>query len=172
MSTAEGRWLLEIPVYRISPDEWEADVNARVAHRIEVGREMGDSKLGTDHQRSMEALAHRIERPFEWRYNEIVAWLRVRWDGGTAIKTYAWTVRRKRYRRGFAPHPFIDGYPLSKVAEMWVEGEIDNAAVTAELRADLARLTDPSGDFAGRHIDLEIFDIIAPHVDWRAILRQ
>lgn len=172
MSGADGLWLFEIPIYRVSPDDWEADVSARVAHRIEVGRQMGDSQLGAAHQQNMEALARRIECPFEWRYNEIIAWLRIRWDGGTAIKTYAWRVRRERYRRGFVPHPFVDEYPLDKVTEMWVEGAIDNATLTAELRADLASLSEPAGEFAGRYVDLEIFDTIAPHLDWSSILGE
>ena len=44
------------------------------------------------------------------------------------------------------------------------------AAVAAEIRKDLMVLTKRGDVFAGRHVDLEAFDTLAPYVDWRALV--
>jgi hypothetical protein len=102
------------------------------------------------------------------QYNEIVAWIRLKSDGDV-IKAYAWDVQQRRFRRGFTPFPFEGGVGITKVFEVWVDYDYSSRDIYEKLREELVALIGADGTFAGRHLDLRVFDAIAPHVDWRSV---
>lgn len=176
-------WLFEIPVYRITEDAWVEDVSARTAQWAEADlQRRADHGLPiTDHTRhEAEMWARYAERVYGWRYNEVIGWVGVLWDGpGPAIKGYLWQVGkptliawepRRRYQRGFHPFPFFGGVPTNKLFELWVHHDDSDSAVYHRLREELANVVARDGDLPRRHIDLSAFDTTGPHVRWRHLL--
>lgn len=175
--------VFEIAVYRVDPEVWNADALRRTAEHesrlLAPCLDHGGKPSASDRIRA-DTLARHAERPFEWQYNEVVAWVRLIWDGpGPVIKGYLWQVGRKslnggearrRYGRGFVPFPFVYGEPLKKVFEEWIGvGQADDT-VYKQIRRGLTRIVDRDGDLPGRYIDLRAFDAVAQYVRWRHLL--
>jgi hypothetical protein len=76
----------------------------------------------------------------------------------------------ERFRRGFTPFPFEGGVGISKLFEILVDETDSSVDIYERLREELTALTRTGGVFAGRHLDLRVFDAIGRHVDWRAVL--
>ena len=176
------RWLFEIPVYRVSEDAWLDDAAIRLdawaAGDLARRAEHGLPKTEGD-RLNAQMWARWAERVYGWRYNEVIAWVALLWDGpGPVIKAYLWRVGkptltawepRRRFRRGFHPFPFFGGIS-DKAFELWVSADDSDAAVYRRLRDKLAGIVAPGGDLPRRHIDLTSFDTIGPHVRWRHLL--
>lgn len=126
-------------------------------------------------------LARAIEQPYAWQYNEIVGWVRLRWDGpGPVVKGYLFPVatwgpgglREKRhFRRGFKAFPFDYGDPTWKVLEEWFDASDSDADIYERLRDALLAITAEDRYLRRRHVDLRTFDAVAPHVRWRELIR-
>ena len=176
--------LFEIAIYRIDEESWSRSATERIAEGV---RKCLDdwARFGIESDARAIERAERMvrfqERPVEWEYNEVVAWLRLVWDGpGPVIKGYGWQVGharydgsvkfRSRYQRGFKPFPFVGGDPLFKVFESWFDARHSNSEIYGQLRGSLIYLVSGKGDFPGRYIDLRAFDSIGPYIDWRAVL--
>jgi hypothetical protein len=163
------QWIFEVAIYRVSEDAWLDDVARRVNRRVdaELNRWPEDQR---DQQRLRASItAQRIERPYGWEHNEVVAWIRIKADPNV-IKAYAWRVQQERFRRGFTPFPFEGDVASSKVFEIWVDQTDSNLDIYTRLREELTALTGPTRAFAGHHLDLRVFDAIGRHVNWRVVL--
>lgn len=177
--------LFEIPIYRTSEDEWIDDITSRVDARLKVHMEMsqedGGQPLTLSELEDYRSESSLIERPTGWRYNEIVAWIVLEWDGpGPVVKGYAWVVGttsgrgglpRRRYQRGFKPYPFVGGDSIYKVMEVWFGAEDSDRAVYDVLYQELLGLrSEPQNWLRRRHLDLDCFETIGPQVRWRDLL--
>ena len=95
--------LFEIPVYRVSPDDWLEEVErfaakARAAYlrQVPVGQEPNPRSV--EHFERMLLASNGYNVPYE--YNQVVGWVRVEWDGpGPFIKAYAYKIPQKSVRR-------------------------------------------------------------------------
>lgn len=177
-------WIFEVPVYRVDHDTWLADARRRIERRtselLEPWIDQGWTPAESDRARA-DIIAHRIEQPTGWHYNEVVGWIRSLWDGpGPVIKGYLWLVGttslngsrpRMRYQRGFHPHPFVGGFPTRKVIEHWIDAEESDAEIYGHLRAGLLQTVAHDGELPGRHVDLSALDGVGPYVRWRELVR-
>ena len=170
--------LFEIAIYRVDPVAWEADTSARLARRMPPA---GRTK-GVNEPSAPDAFAMRAERPYEWQYNEIIAWVRLRTDGpGRVVKAYCYEVAsrvgwgeltpRTRYQRGFKPFPFAYGDPFAKVFELWIEDDWTDQQIYASLVQKFKELVAKAGWFPGRYLDLRAFEAVGPYVRWREAVR-
>jgi hypothetical protein len=57
-----------------------------------------------------------------------------------------------------------------KVLETWFWDNDASEQIAAAIREDLLQLTRPGDVFAGRYVDVEAFDTLAPHLNWRAVV--
>lgn len=179
------REFFELAVYRVSPEAWFEDTSQRLSRRTEVmllpkiekGMEIHeDDRIWAD------TWSRRAEKVYGWDYNEVIGWIRVLWDGpGPVVKAYAWEVghvgdaqhdwkRRRRYQRGFTPFPFFGGVPIFKVGETWLDDRQSDEEIYQEIRACLCAVVAKDGAFPKRHLDLRIFDNVAPFMRWRELV--
>jgi hypothetical protein len=179
----DDTYIFEVAVYRVAPDAWAADTTRRVEAREEAYLaawfDYGKEPSANNRMRA-NSIARYIERPYGWQYNEVIGWVRLLWDGpGPVIKGYLWQVgkktveggeARRRYQRGFIPFPFVYGEPIYKVVEEWFDASQTDSEIYEQLRAGLMRIVDRNGDLPGRHIDLRIFDAVAPYLRWHELL--
>ena len=101
-------------------------------------------------------------------YNQVVAWLRLVWDGpGPAVKGYAYQVSQRRIVRNFKPGRFNW---RGKVLEAWFTNDDTSKEIAVEIRKRIANTGSKGKIFHRRYIDLEAFDSLAPHLDWRNLL--
>lgn len=160
-----GTLLFEVPIYRVSPAGWHTEVEGT----IEKYRQQS---IYTEPQKRDE-YAYRmaeLERGYgPATYNQVIAWVRVVWDGpGPVIKFYLYRVKQKRIMRNFKPERYEW---QGKTAELWFTPDQSSSEIAAEVRAELEKLTDKGADFAGRCVDMEAFDAIAPNLDWQRLLQ-
>lgn len=176
--------LFETAIYRVDYESWIRSASERIETRRQAYLDSLASK-GLEIDAWTIEHAERIirfnERPVDWEYNEVIAWLRLVWDGpGPVIKGYAWQVGhatfdgsikiRSRYQRGFKPYPFVGGDPFYKVLEDWFHEKQSNREIYDQLRESLTYVVGPKGSLPGRYLDLQSFDSVGPHVSWRSIM--
>lgn len=132
-------YLFELPIYRISEDDWLADISARIGRRVNIAMQQylgsGHEPIDADREHAR-FFAAQIERPNGWDYNETVGWVKLKHDGlSPLIKGYLWLVGRTdrrddrprtQFRRGFTPFPFrYEG----KVLECWFSDDQSNSEI-------------------------------------------
>lgn len=157
-------------------------LEARVGRRFDASLKASEQygEVSAAEQERLRMQASYVERPYGWQYNEVIGWVRLRWDGpGPVLKGYAWEVGepgegmgwkpRRSFRRGFTPFPFGGGDPIHKVLEIWFEMETDDQIYDGIRRA-LLGLTDRGEHFHRRHLDLSIFDVVGPQIRWRELM--
>lgn len=175
--------IFEVAIYRVAPATWSADAEERVkAYEDWLLTDLEKAGVPADDGQRFRArqFAEYVERPYRWDYNEIIAWVRIIWDGpGPVIKAYLSQVgkksllggrTRRHYQRGFIAYPFVHGEPVSKTFETWLSDDMTDFDIYSRIRALLCGVTDRRGDLPGRHIDLRVFDAIGPHIQWRRVV--
>jgi len=176
-------YVFELAVYRVDRGAWERDASLRIEAREKASLttllDLGKEPSAHDRSRVKELALH-VECPYDWQYNEVIGWIRLMWDGPSpVIKGYLWQVgkktlqggaSRRRYQRGFIPFPFVYGEPLFKVLEEWFDRGQTDLQIYEQLRTGLIRVVGATGYLPRRHLDLRVFDALAPHVRWRAML--
>ena len=97
-----------------------------------------------------------------------MAWLRLVWDGpAPAVKGYAYRVSQQRIVRNFKPGRVNW---RGKVLEVWFAKDDTSKDIATEFRKSIVDTTNKGNIFYRRYIDLEAFDSLAPHLDWRNLL--
>jgi hypothetical protein len=168
----ESRRLFEFPVYRVAPDVFITEHDALVAKELE---RMGYVHPGRSlpSERIMTLTAGDIWETYgQYAYNQIVGWIRLCSAGMlrrgcyATIKGYYSRRDTKRIMRNCQAK--FEG--SRKCSEFSVSREDDDAEICERFRNEVLRLTNSGHCFEGRHIDFEIFDSIAPYVNWHALL--
>lgn len=140
-----GRRLLEIPVYRVSRDQW---ANERQEELTRWG------ELTTRVQTLL------LDHYGEFAYNQIIGWVQVVRAGSAGhIKAYYFRISNKRIRRRFRQQKFTE---QGKVLDCHFDGRNSSTEIMQELRAALMREARKGGRLRGRYLDLEIFDSLVP----------
>ncbi len=99
-SVMRDKYIFDIPVYRKSPSEFDAEINTAVARRVEhiVSYDPERHQLDREtHQRLHHAVIAESGGP--WQFNQIVGWLRLFVEGG-GIGGHPWGVDAKRQSSG------------------------------------------------------------------------
>jgi hypothetical protein len=165
-----GRWdrvLFEIPVYRVSGDDWLADVDRRVSDWVGGYLAANYQNPSPQDRERSRYWAHQVVTQGEgYTYNQVVGWIQLEWNGpGPVIKGDAFKVPLKRVNRIF--HRSYTW--VGKVVEEWFHDE-SSEQIADTLRQSLLGLRRRGKTFQGRHIDLEAFDSLAPFLDWRGLI--
>lgn len=178
------RPLFEVPVYRVSEERYWADVLPAVEtwSRSYLDRRLsaGASPTTTDRVHA-DSWARYALKVTDWRYNQVLAWARLYWDGpGPVVKCYGWIVGdlgldgaavRARYGRNFKPYPYVFGDPTWKLFENWFSDEDSDRDIFDQLRRSLLSVTRTEGrPLRGRHVDLSAFDEVGRYVRWRQVI--
>jgi hypothetical protein len=157
MDEDEDRLLFQIPVYRLSVDDWADDEEKRAEPYV---TEM--SKIRPVEQ--ARSLAAHLINSQEWEYNEVLGWIEVI-GFHDVIKVYLHFRKGERFHR----HPTSHFERLYKMTEVWIEG-MTNSKIARELRESIVEewKTDPR--LKRRELDMRAFDKISPYLDWRSML--
>ena len=157
MDNDDDRLLFQIPVYRLSFDDWVEAENELAQPYI-----IAQSKIRPLEQ--ARSLASHLIQWQEWEYNEVLGWIEVV-GFHDVIKFYLHFRKGERFHR----HPTSHFERLYKMAEVWIEG-MTNTTIARELRESIVEewKTDPR--IKRRHVDLRAFDKLSAHVDWRSML--
>lgn len=159
-----GQLLFEVPVYRMSKAAWHNEVNESVQQFEQLSSHTDPIKRH-DHALTLAALDRGYQSP---AYNQVIAWLRLVWDGpGPVVKGYAYRVSQQRIVRNFKPGRFDW---RGKVLEVWFARDDTSKEIAAEIRKSIVDTSKKGNIFYRRYIDLEAFDSLAPHLDWRNLL--
>jgi hypothetical protein len=140
-----GRRLLEIPVYRVSRDQWANERQEELSQWPELTTQVQTLLL---------------DRYGAFAYNQIIGWVQVVRAGSAGhIKGYYFRISNKRIVRRFRQQKFTE---RGKVLELRFYRRHSSTEIMQELRAALMRETRKDGKLRGRYLDLEIFDSLAP----------
>jgi hypothetical protein len=148
----------------MSPAAWHNEVNESV-QRFERLSSHTDPITRHEHALRLAALERGYQSP---AYNQVIAWLRLVWDGpGPVVKGYAYRVSQQRIVRNIKPRRFNW---QGKVLEAWFTRDDTSKEIAAEIRSSIVDTSNKGNIFHRRYIDLEAFDSLAPHLDWRTLL--
>jgi hypothetical protein len=165
LEPGHGRRLLEIPVYRVSPDTWRSEQQEGADDIHADWEEAGISAP------NLEERAYGLYRdsigPYE--YNQIVAIIRLIWDEpGAVVKAYYSRVDQVRFTRNFRrQRPFVW---RGKLFELWFDESDDSLGIAAQIRDELTRQTQDGEVLAKMFVDLEPFDNLAASINWRLLI--
>lgn len=166
-----GDLLLEVAVNRVSPHGWSAEIDEIeratrdwYIRQLPPGTEPNPSSV--EHHVALRRQTTGYDIPYP--YNQVVGWVRVECDGHGVVKAYAYRVSQKRVTRRFRASKATYDW-VGKVIECWFHDETSET-IAAKLRDELIGLTKRGRAFPGRYVDLEAFDTLAAHVDWRGLL--
>lgn len=163
--------LFDIPVYRVSYDEWAAEVERYRAKVEPAARRFYPEGPEESRRRYVDMITnHNYTHGLPWEFNEVIAWVRLEWDGpAPVVKGYAYRLPQERIRRGFERSYKFE---YEKVIECWFQAGDEPDEIADVIRTDLKEMTKPGrySHFPGRHVDLAAFDAIAPHIDWPRLI--
>lgn len=163
-----GKLLFEIAVYRTSLDdhlkELESEKRAYMK-RMEDGyseyeRSGADPEIRSKYLKRMEYAFY--DRRLTWFYNQVIGWIRLNgyWD---VIKGDFFFAREKRLVR----EPKTRSFEWrGKALEVWLPHDATSKEIYELLLSELNELR-RERPFKGRFMDLEAFENIGPHIDWK-----
>jgi hypothetical protein len=161
--------LFDIPVYRVSPDDWSAEIQ-KLDDRVEAARRK-DVPEGVDPdpdsiRRSQSYHRHVRGYDLPWVYNQVIGWVLVARDGWEpVIEGTAYRMAQKRiHRNSRAPYEWIGRAFILQFRDETSE------EIGGSVRSELTKLTRSGEVFHRRYIDLDAFDSLAPHLDWRRLI--
>lgn len=161
MSRAD-RYFFEIPIYRCSPDQhtsWLAEEKRKCLQPFEETRDTAPESLAISKQWFDEW------HWYPWRYNETIGWLRL-YALGTQIRAELWYVKAKRIVRETRKRIFFVGKEF-EISFCLTDPNTEIGNVVLERLRDLKR----QPLFRKRYIDLECFEVVAQHLDWKGLLK-
>jgi hypothetical protein len=160
--------LFEVPVYRTSVEKW-AQLLEETRHTVAVAYmrqwpQASEQSLTRHVQGYLSAVG--LDAP--WLYSQVIAWVRVVWNGpGPVIKAYAHRIPHQRIPVNFK----TDRYDyLGKIFESWFHDDDSSNQIYSTVRSQLSKTVGTSGIFRQRFIDLEAFDTVSQHLNWRTAI--
>lgn len=163
--------LFEIPVYRLSYDDYHAALGKRIK---EAGDRYVENLRPTDPWSDDEERARRWAEEHERRrygrpywYNEMIGVIRLYQDGGS-IKGQFWGQPHQIFRWNFRHYDYEHH---GRVLEYHLGPHRQSSEeIYQDLHEYLSDLNERGRQFERRRIDLCGFDRLGPHVDWLSVL--
>jgi hypothetical protein len=155
------RYIFEIPIYRCSPDQHTsllAEEKRKSLQLFEVTRDTAPRSLAISKQWFDE------RHWYPWRYNETIGWLRL-YALGAQIRAELWYVKARRIVRETRKRIFFVGKEF-EISFRLADPNTEIGNVVLERLRDLKR----QSHFRKRFIDLECFEAVAQHLDWKGLL--
>ena len=100
---------------------------------------------------------------FSWRYNEVVAWVRLFVYGTQLCGEYRWVKAKHIVRKGKREFQY-----QGKAFELHIESDFSSQQIFNKLCRALQNLS-KERPFKGRYIDLELLLNIGPFINWRRL---
>jgi len=163
------KYIFDIPVYRKSPSEFDAEINIAMARRVEniVSYDPERRQLDREtHQRLHHAVIAESGGP--WQFNQIVGWLRLFVEGGK-IGCHPWWVDAKRLSRRMR-HKRLYLKTTSDVLGIHLRNESSHEIFDILLKRLSEKAEEPP--YKNRYVDLDVFRRVGPFIDWRGMIDQ
>lgn len=144
------RYFFDLPVYRIPRERYYQE---REAFLIKNSSSSDDSSI-RDH----------LQRVYggPWEYNEIIGYIKLHFLG-TQVRGECFAIRRQRLVR--TGRKLLEFQTWKLAPEMSV-----NAESNGTILESICNYIDACGrEIPRRHIDTELFDALAPFVNWKAL---
>ena len=166
-SIMNGRFILEIPIYRVSPTKFDEET---LKLRDKAISWIPSSPFSEDQKESM---LKRHQSLFEsspegrlWKYNEIIGYI-ILFADHRQIQAHCSLLNAKQYTRNMTQRKYFQYYDKVFTTSMQIN---DTSEIIKEkLREDLINLQRSTHFKKGWYIDLEIFDNLSPFIKWREI---
>jgi hypothetical protein len=160
------RFFFEIAIYRVSHEAF----NQKYQRDLERYWNSFSQRGGLPRSEVSEEFRMTTDQHFweiyggPWRFNQAVGWLRL-FTRGSQVRGELWMAAAKRLNR----RALREFRLLGKALEIQCWPEQSSSEIQSEITAELVRLGKEFRD--GRLIlDLECFNTIAAHIDWRLLL--
>ncbi len=162
------KYFFDIPVYRLTADRYRSDFEA-YANKVMPQSDSrynvtlcGNNKVNQIHDTGYR---DHIIRAYGgcWRFNEIIGYIRLHFLG-TQVRGEYFGVNRKRIVRTRTRQFEFHTWKLASEIDIPqpITSERVHNTVSQYLEACRAELP-------GRHIDTDLFDVIAKHVNWKKL---
>lgn len=164
-------YVFDIPVYRISEDKYNRERDAYIEEELFQKDSPYVDVLRThdkaDPSRNV-AIRDHLWRFYGgcWQFNEIIGYIRLHFLGSQVRGEY-FGVNKKRIVR--TRKRTIEYQTWKLAPEVEIPQPLTSAGVLTAIRE---YLEDCKKELPRRFIDTELFDVIAEHVDWRALYLQ
>jgi hypothetical protein len=155
------RYFFDIPIYRCSPDQhtsWFAEEKRKSLQPFEATRETAPESLAISKQWFGEW------HWYPWRYNEVIGWLRL-YALGSQVRAELWYVKAKRIVRETRKKIFFVGKEF-EISFRSVDSNPEIGKVVLETLRNLKR----QSLYRKRYVDLECFEVVSQHLDWKGLL--
>ncbi|GEM_PF-1778854 len=158
--TLEGKILFELPIYRVSEDEYYKSFNDFYEKR----------KIPHNDSLYEENLNQNLLKEYggHWKYNEIIGYLIFYKyvDYFISINCFYYKVNKKRITKTRTKQ-FI---PVDdKIYKITINSSFDNQIIAGEI-TDMVNYCSNLPDIRKKYIDRKIFDNTVNCIDWRALL--
>ena len=161
-------YFFDLPVYRLSSEAYEQELASDIDEALFPASDpTADTRRlkNQPHPRTVTRLSeHFFEKYGCWEFNETIGYIRLHFLGGQVRGEY-FDVSKKRIVR---TRTKVIKYQTWKLApEVDIEHPHGKAEILAAIRT---YIEDCRREVPRRFIDTELFETLAPHVDWPAIL--
>lgn len=164
-----NQYIFDIPVYRKTHEEFNAEINRELAKRVERIVSC-DPQRRPPNGKTRQRLHHAViaESGGPWQFNQIVGWLRLFVEGGK-IGCHPWWIDAKRLNRKMR-HKRLYLKTKSDVLGIRLRNESSNEIYDILLKRLTKEAAEPP--YKKRYVDLDVFRRVGPFIDWRGMLDQ
>lgn len=166
MKKISNRYIFEIGVYPSEPESFFSERSKRLQERLEWLASAGG--VGPDQAPDVfeNTKEYFLKKYGGWRYTQAIGWIRL-FVLGRQMRGEYWFVNAKRIDREMNKRKFEY---CGKAFELsFFPGEDMSIEIFQQTLNAINRLGTEK-PFKGRYIDLEAFENIGKHVNWRTIL--
>ncbi len=164
------RYFFDVPVYRLPEDKYYHERDKYIEgviypHGSPSNDAMRANEVADPHYNA--AFQDHLQREYGgcWRFNEIVGYIRLHFLG-TQVRGEYYGVRKQRIVR---TRTKILEYQTWKLApEIDIHSPFTNEGIYETVRT---YISDCRKELPGRHIDVELFELVGKHIDWCSLFR-
>jgi hypothetical protein len=159
--------ILDIAVYRCSPDQLTTELNKEKYRLREVlypNWKNSDPKLQDEDLKRIGR-----DRHYSWKYNEIVGWIRLEVFGHVSNLQFRgkdYWIESKVIRRGLKKKPLREN---GTVIEFSIGPREGSKTIFRKLTRQLEGLCEKT-KFKDRYIDLESYRVVGQFINWRKLM--
>jgi len=158
--TLDGKTLFELPIYRVSEEEYYKSLNEHYEKR----------KIHHSNPQYERSLNQNLHKDFggDWKYNEIIGYLRFYKyvDYFTSVNCFYYKIDKKRITKSRTKQFIPISDTLHKIT---IKPSYDNQKIAKKI-TEMVDWCSTLPDINKRHIDREIFDNTVNCIDWRVLL--
>jgi hypothetical protein len=159
--------LLEIPIYRVSPEVFEEEMQKEL-DKICNPLKMFEELFPANAKEKYDAHRHEMELHigYPWKFNEIIGWVLLNIDGSTFSGDLFYK-DAKRITKGSKSKINIKALAF----RFDVEEHMTNFDVYSKILGELKGLA-KKGVTKNRHIDSHRFETLGRYIDWKLLFEE